>query len=129
MGYISSAYHCLFCPILIIMINITMKLCFCFLFCCHSDLVIGDIEGFADDYSSLISALLDLYESSHAPKWLEWAMSLQETQDWLFWDSKGGGYFSSSGKDKRVLIQMKEGLSYKLYHMEKEINACLVIWL
>ncbi len=84
---------------------------FLLLFCCYSDLVIGDIEGFADDYSSLISALLDLYESSHAPKWLEWAVSLQETQDRLFWDTKGGGYFSSSGKDKRVLIQMKEGWS------------------
>lgn len=70
----------------------------------------SDIEGFADDYSFLIRGLLDLYEASLSPCWLEWAYELQLQQDTLFWDSKGGGYFSTSGKDTSILIKIKEGL-------------------
>lgn len=58
----------------------------------------------------MIFALIDLYEASHAPKWLEWAVQLQKKQDELFWDKKGGGYFNSSGADKSILLQMKEGV-------------------
>ena len=70
----------------------------------------SDIEGFADDYSFLICGLLDLYEASLSPSWLEWAYKLQLQQDTLFWDTKGGGYFSTSGKDTSILIKIKEGL-------------------
>ena len=73
---------------------------------------IGSIEGFTDDYSGLICSLIDLYEAGHSSEWLEWAVSLQEKQDELFWDQdpNGGGYFSSSGQDPSVLLQMKEGI-------------------
>jgi uncharacterized protein len=66
------------------------------------------IEGFADDYAFVIQGLLDLYEASFDVEWLKFALELQETQDRLFFDEKGGGYFSTSGKDKSVVLRMKD---------------------
>jgi uncharacterized protein YyaL (SSP411 family) len=66
------------------------------------------IEGFADDYAFVIQGLLDLYEGSFEVEWLKFALELQETQDRLFFDDKGGGYFSTSGKDKSVVLRMKD---------------------
>src|SRR5438874_7792520 len=66
------------------------------------------IEGFADDYAFVIQGLLDLYEASFDVGWLKFALELQETQDRLFFDEKGGGYFSTSGKDKSVVLRMKD---------------------
>ena len=68
----------------------------------------GAIEGFADDYTFVIQGLLDLYEASFDVGWLKFAIELQETQDRLFLDDKGGGYFSTSGKDKSVVLRMKD---------------------
>src|SRR5437016_12345367 len=68
----------------------------------------SDIEGFADDYAFVIQGALDLYEASFEVKWLKFAIELQETQDRLFFDEKAGGYFSTSGKDKSVVLRMKD---------------------
>ena len=68
----------------------------------------SDIEGFADDYAFVIQGLLDLYEASFDVEWLKFAVELQETQDRLFFDEKNGGYFSTSGKDKSVVLRMKD---------------------
>ena len=53
--------------------------------------------GFADDYAFLIRGLFDLYEADFQPDHLRWAETLQKTQDALFWDAKGGGYFNTAG--------------------------------
>ncbi len=66
------------------------------------------IDGFLDDYACLIQGLLDLYEASFDIRWLSWAMQLQEKQDQLFWDSRKGGFFSTSGGDPSILIQMRD---------------------
>jgi len=66
------------------------------------------IEGFADDYAFVIQGLIDLYEASFDVDWLKFALDLQETQDRLFFDEKGGGYFSTSGKDASVVLRMKD---------------------
>ncbi|HET9856852.1 MAG TPA: hypothetical protein VFP99_03385, partial [Chthoniobacterales bacterium] len=55
-----------------------------------------------------IQGLLDLYEASFDVEWLKFAVQLQETQDRLFFDEKSGGYFSTSGKDKSVVLRMKD---------------------
>jgi uncharacterized protein YyaL (SSP411 family) len=68
----------------------------------------SDIEGFADDYAFVIQGLLDLYETSFDVEWLKFAVQLQETQDRLFFDDKIGGYFSTSGQDKSVVLRMKD---------------------
>jgi uncharacterized protein YyaL (SSP411 family) len=66
------------------------------------------VEGFADDYAFVVQGLLDLYEASFDVEWLKFARQLQETQDRLFFDDKNGGYFTTSGKDASVLLQMKD---------------------
>jgi len=66
------------------------------------------IDGFVDDYAFMIQGLLDLYEASFDLKWLEKAMGLQQIQDALFWDSEGGGYFSTTGGDSNLLFRMKD---------------------
>ena len=68
----------------------------------------SNIEGFADDYAFVVQGLLDLYEASFNVEWLKFAMELQATQDRLFFDERGGGYFSTSGKDKNVVLRMKD---------------------
>jgi len=68
----------------------------------------GGVEGFADDYAFVIQGLLDLYEASFDVEWLKFAVELQKTQDRLFFDEKNGGYFSTSGKDKSVVLRMKD---------------------
>ena len=62
-----------------------------------------------DDYAFLIRGLLDLYEACYDSKWLEWAEALQTKQDELFWDSEGGGYFTSDASDSSIVLRMKEG--------------------
>jgi len=65
--------------------------------------------GTLDDYAFLIYGLLTLYESDFDGKWIEWAKTLQQTQDKHFWDSeKEGGYFSGDPNDKTLFIHKKE---------------------
>ena len=66
------------------------------------------INGFLDDYAFLIQGLLDLYEASFDVRWLSWAVQLQQMQDQLFWDSKHGGYFATSGDDPSILVRMRD---------------------
>ncbi|XP_029953387.1 spermatogenesis-associated protein 20 isoform X1 [Salarias fasciatus] len=66
------------------------------------------ISGFLDDYAFIVCGLLDLYEATLRPEWLQWAEELQLRQDALFWDHQGGGYFCSDPSDGTVLLQLKE---------------------
>jgi uncharacterized protein YyaL (SSP411 family) len=68
----------------------------------------ADIDAVLEDYAFLIQGLLDLYETSFEPKWLTWALRLQARQDALFWDAKGGGYFSTAAGVSHLLVQMKD---------------------
>ncbi len=63
--------------------------------------------GFADDYAFLIRGLFDLYEADFQPDHLRWAEALQKTQDTLFWDTEGGGYFDTAGTDPNLLLRSK----------------------
>jgi uncharacterized protein len=65
------------------------------------------IDGFTDDYAFFIQGLLDLYEASFDTHWLDWVTALQERQNALFWDQKGGAYFTTSGKDPNLLLRTK----------------------
>ncbi len=66
------------------------------------------VAGFADDYSSLIHGLLDLYEADFDVAWLQWAVALQSKMDELFWDAEHGGYFSVGANAPDILLRMKE---------------------
>jgi uncharacterized protein YyaL (SSP411 family) len=66
------------------------------------------IDGYAEDYASLIFGLLELFQADGDASWLEWALRLQGRQDELFWDAAEGGWFSTTGADPTVLLRLKE---------------------
>jgi uncharacterized protein YyaL (SSP411 family) len=66
------------------------------------------LEAHLNDYAFLVNGLLDLYEASLDAKWLVHALELTEKQVSLFWDEEAGGFYDTSGKDKTVLLRMKE---------------------
>jgi uncharacterized protein YyaL (SSP411 family) len=68
----------------------------------------ASVDGYAEDYAYLIFGLLELFQAGGDPEWLEWALTLQERQDALFWDPVDGGWFSTTGRDPSVLLRLKE---------------------
>jgi uncharacterized protein YyaL (SSP411 family) len=66
------------------------------------------IDGFLEDYAFLIQGLMDLYETSFDVQWLTWAVQLQEKQDELFWDTRQGAYFATTGEDASILFRMRD---------------------
>jgi uncharacterized protein YyaL (SSP411 family) len=68
----------------------------------------SDVNGFASDYAFFIQGLLNLYEASFDAGRIEMAINLQIRQDELFGDAVGGGYFSTSWGEEKVLLRMKE---------------------
>jgi uncharacterized protein YyaL (SSP411 family) len=66
------------------------------------------VDGYAEDYAYLIAGLLELFQADGDPSWLEWAISLQQRQNELFWDPVDGGWFSTTGQDESVLLRLKE---------------------
>jgi uncharacterized protein YyaL (SSP411 family) len=68
----------------------------------------GGVPGFLDDYAFFTQASLDVYEATLDVQWLRLALDLQHRQDALFEDKEAGGYFSTSGADKSVLLRVKD---------------------
>ena len=66
------------------------------------------IDGYAEDYAYLVWGVLELFQATGAPEWLEWAIELQKRQDELFWDADDGAWFSTTGQDPTVLLRLKE---------------------
>lgn len=69
------------------------------------------IHGFLNDYVFLIRGLIDLHECTYDPQWIEWAETLQETQNRLFWDDEHKAYNLNMVNDKTVLLPLKDGTS------------------
>jgi len=55
-----------------------------------------------------VFGLLELFQADPDPVWIEWAATLQDRQDALFWDDREGGWFSTTGDDPHVLLRLKE---------------------
>ena len=66
------------------------------------------IDGYAEDYAYLIFGLLELFQAAGDPRWLEWSLVLQDSQDAQFWDEQDAGWFSTTGSDPTVLLRLKE---------------------
>jgi uncharacterized protein len=66
------------------------------------------VAAYAEDYAFLIFGLLELFQADGDAEWLDWAIALQTRQDELFGDADGGGWFSTSGHDRSVLLRLKE---------------------
>ncbi len=66
------------------------------------------IDGYAEDYASLVWGLLELFQATGDAQWLRWATDLQHRQDALFWDEREGGWFATTGGDPHVLLRLKD---------------------
>ena len=66
------------------------------------------LPGYSEDYSTLITALLDLYEATGAAHWLATAKELQERQIKDLWDKQDGGFFD--GPDSPLLFHRMKSM-------------------
>jgi uncharacterized protein YyaL (SSP411 family) len=65
------------------------------------------IPAGSDDYACLIWGLLELYETTLAPEWLEKAVRLTGEMDALFRDQDGDGYFLSGSDVDELPVRQK----------------------
>jgi uncharacterized protein YyaL (SSP411 family) len=63
--------------------------------------------GYLDDYAFVVAGLLDLWEATYEPRWLERAVALQRTLDEGFQDRARGGYFATATWHERLLVREK----------------------
>jgi uncharacterized protein YyaL (SSP411 family) len=61
------------------------------------------LNGYLEDYTYLMDALVTLYESTFEPRWLAEALNLARVAIEQFWDDAEGGFFYT-GKDHEQLI-------------------------
>ena len=62
--------------------------------------------GVLDDYAFVIAGMLDLFEASAEPRWLEAALRLQQRLDDDFADPAGGYFLTAKGHDP-LLVRLK----------------------
>ncbi len=68
----------------------------------------SNVDAFSDDYAYLIQGLIDLYEASAQPHWLDWANQLQQAQIDRFYDDAAGGFFGFMATEDIVFAQSKD---------------------
>ena len=68
----------------------------------------GAIHGHAEDYAFLIFGLLELYQNTFDPEYLQRALSFQDRMLSDFWDNDKGGFFSSSQSNRELPVRPKE---------------------
>ena len=61
------------------------------------------IPGYADDHVNVANALLDLWEATFDPTWLDAAVEMTERTVELFWDEEEGGLFYT-GSDQAAVV-------------------------
>ena len=64
------------------------------------------IDGYLDDYSYLINALLDLYDADFDKKWIAKSVTLAEAMIEIFGDQDGGFFFTASDQEQ-LIARMK----------------------
>ncbi|MEY7998745.1 thioredoxin domain-containing protein [Clostridium sp. Mt-5] len=68
----------------------------------------SSLSGYLDDYAFLIWGLIELYESTYNPEYLEKALDLNEDLFKFFWDEKNGGFFLYGNDSEQLIIRPKE---------------------
>ncbi|MDZ7756398.1 thioredoxin domain-containing protein [Rhodohalobacter sp.] len=66
------------------------------------------IEAMADDYAFLIWALIECYETTFKPEYLEQALNWNKKFSDVFWDSENGGYFFSMQQEDQIYGPQKQ---------------------
>jgi len=68
----------------------------------------ASIPAFLDDYVFMTTAMLELYDATFEPRYLERAVELQQQTHELFWDSKGSGFYFTAADNEELLVRQKE---------------------
>jgi uncharacterized protein len=66
-------------------------------------------KGFLDDYACLIAGLVDLYEASFNPHWLEQAIALSDRMIDLFMDKDKHGFYLTASDSETLVVREKPG--------------------
>jgi len=66
------------------------------------------VPGFLDDYAFFINALIDLYEASFEPKYVESAAFIAVAMLVRFEDQREGGFYSTGEGQSDLILRMKE---------------------
>ncbi len=64
-------------------------------------------EGYLEDYAAVIAGLLDLFEASGDPRWIDEARALDREVEARFEDSSAGGFFRASRDAEPLLAREK----------------------
>ena len=65
-------------------------------------------NGYLDDYACLIDGLVDVYQATFEPRYLDEALSLAETMIALFHDQADKGFFYTSSDHEELIARNKE---------------------
>jgi len=68
----------------------------------------ASIPAFLDDYVFMTTAMVELYEATFDPKYLEQALELQRQTLELFLDKARGGFFFTAADNEELLVRQKE---------------------
>lgn len=64
-------------------------------------------NAYLDDYAFLTAGLLDLYEATSDPQWLQKGIELDRTLEQFYEDKKSGGFFMTSSDHEKLLAREK----------------------
>lgn len=64
--------------------------------------------AYIDDYAFFIWGLIEQYQATFEPQYLELALELREQMKQLFWDEQNGGYFFYGSDGESLLSRPKE---------------------
>ena len=66
------------------------------------------LTGYLDDYAFMTEGLLNLYEATFDPRWLDEAVKLTDTLIEYYFDEKGGGFFFTANDGEKLVARSKD---------------------
>ncbi len=66
------------------------------------------LTGYLSDYAFFIEGLLNLYEATFDPRWLNEAVALTDDQIKRFYDADGGAFFFTAADGQKLLARTKD---------------------
>lgn len=70
----------------------------------------GRIAGYLDDYACLAAALLDAFEATSHPWYLDQARAVTDSMLDQFWDDTGGGFYFTGKRHEALIHRMKSAV-------------------
>ncbi len=64
--------------------------------------------GYLDDYAFFVDGLLELYEATFNPRWLDEAVRLNDDMIEHFWDDKEGAFFFTADDAEELFLRTKD---------------------